>query len=72
MDKKKQAQRGTSDGLDQGGLYWAEPIAMLLDGMQDNTPARSRLLDEPDQNHRARRRLERRIDPLHRPLQVRS
>jgi len=60
-----------SKELDWRVLLWEDTPTTTLDSGAKKDPAESVVVDEED-DHRSRRRRERRIDPLHRPMPVRT
>lgn len=55
--------------LDWRTLLWEDAPTATLDVAGGGNPAGGSVVDEDD-GHHGRRRRERRIDPLHRPMQV--
>ncbi len=57
--------------LDWRTLLWEDALTTTLDIAAGSDPAGGPVVGEDDDHH-SRRRRERRIDPLHRPMQVRA
>ena len=57
--------------LDWRTLLWEDTPTTTLDVAGEDDSAAGLVVDE-DHDHHSRRRRERRIDPLHRPMQVRA
>ena len=57
--------------LDWRNLLWEDTPTTTLDIARAGDPTEDLVVDEEDAHH-SRRRRERRIDPLHRPMQVRA
>jgi len=57
--------------LDWRVLLWEDTPTTTLDVAGQGDSTEGCVVDDAD-DHRSRRRRERRIDPLHRPLQVRA